>query len=391
MKDLPAFVFVVLPLLRILIAPFQLAVLLAAEAWWSAYFLYADRSRRYRAVTIGVTETARLIESLGQVFPSRYLVVLDGNRFYKGTYDFGPFNLVLRFFAGPVLLAYLSRVSDTFFYISSTGFLFDRRLDFRYLKRKGKKIAILFCGSDIRSLKLSKEFFDSRKEESYADFLPNTHSSAYDAFVRRTADDADAYADLIFNWKHDQIGYVTKPTIPWPYIVDTSHLGYEFPPIGAQGPRILHAPSHGPIKGTPKVRDAVGRLRREGYAFDYVELSGVPNSEVLKELGRSHIVLQEFYFQTPGVLGIEALAKGNAVLTSACRELNPELPSDSESAWIVTRYWQIYDNLKRVLESPEEIERAARRGREFIERHYALDSAKAFYRKVFEEHALRFA
>jgi hypothetical protein len=219
-KDIPKPALILLNLAISIIVPFQLLLLYASYYAFSFYFGCVDRTSRKRKVAIGVTEGARLIHSLGLVFPSRYTCVLDGNKFYKDDYDFGPYRLLLRPFVGPILLAYLSHLSETFVYISFTGYLAKREADLKFLKKRNKKIVMLFYGSDIRSLPKTKEFFDSIGEDSFVNYLPNLNNRLYDQMIRNTATTADKYADLIFNWNIDQIGYLTTKAIPWPYILD---------------------------------------------------------------------------------------------------------------------------------------------------------------------------
>lgn len=390
-KDLPPKILSFINFLLDVLVPFQLALLYLSEGFFYCYFLIKGRHKQQRKVAIGVTETARMIHFLGQVFPSRYTVTLDRNRYYRDPCDFGPYSIFLRPFIGPVLLAYLSFVCDTFLYISFTGYLARRGSDFKFLRKRGKKIVVLFCGSDIRSLRKTKEFFDARGEDSWVNYSINLHNDKYDDMVKRTAAETDQYANLIFNWNYDQIGYLEKPSIPWPYMLDIKSYRYEFSSYSKEsGPTVIHCPSHTILKGTPLVRAALKKLQTEGYRFNYKELIGVPNSVVLEELGKSHIVLQEFYCITPGTLGVEALARGNAVLMAASHDINPDLPADSKQAWLATSYFQIYDHLKLLLEKAELVEAYAKQGREFIERHYALDNAADYYRDAFEKNNIPF-
>ena len=390
-KDLPAFAFTLFRWMSYVILPFQLVLLYLASFYFKLYFTFVNKESRKRKIAIGVTETARLIHFLGEVFPSRYTCVLDKNPFYSDKYSFGPYKLIFRPFVGPVLLAYLSELAETFVYISFTGYLIDRRFDFSFLKGRNKKIVIMFCGSDIRSLKLTKEYFQKRNEDSYTSYLAHTDNVNFDNIVKKTAADADQYADLIFNWAFDQMGYLTKPTIPWPYMVNLEELNYEFKmPAAGEKIVILHASGHPVSKGTPLVRAAIKKLELEGYNFEYIELIKVPHSQILQQLARSHIVMQEFYALVPGVFGIEALAKGNAVLVSADPSVNPELPAEAKDAWVVTRYWQVYDNLKALLDRPEQIQQYAVSGRTLIEKHYANEVVQQFYKDTFAKHGLDF-
>lgn len=128
---------------------------------------------------------------------------------------------------------------------------------------------------------------------------------------------------------------------------------------------VTHAPSSPVIKGTALVRDAVERLHSEGYAFEYVELIGMPHDAVLTQLRRSHIVANQFYAFVPSVFGIEALASRTAVLMSADASIEPDIAPGSEGAWLVTGPSDVYTNLKRLLDEPTTVLSLASKGHEW--------------------------
>src|SRR5262249_21215420 len=85
------------------------------------------------------------------------------------------------------------------------------------------------------------------------------------------------------------------------------------PPRDPAGPiRIVHAPSDPVSKGTPAIRRAVENLRaRCPYPLEYVELQGRPNREVLEELARCDLVVDQVYNDTAMAgLATEAAAFG---------------------------------------------------------------------------------
>ncbi len=126
--------------------------------------------------------------------------------------------------------------------------------------------------------------------------------------------------------------------------------------------KIVHAPTSPFIKGTPLVRAAIKKLKLLGYNIDYVELINVKNEVVREHLLTTHLVVNELYSFLPGLLGVEAMANNCALLTSADRNIEPTLPEGANDAWLVTRYWDVFDNLKYLLENPDLIEGLANRG-----------------------------
>ena len=59
--------------------------------------------------------------------------------------------------------------------------------------------------------------------------------------------------------------------------------------------RVVHAPSNPVAKGTDRVRRTVEELRSEGRDIDYVELTGRTNAEVLDELARADVAIDQLF------------------------------------------------------------------------------------------------
>ena len=93
--------------------------------------------------------------SLKSIFKDQAISVdLSVNKFYaKNKYDYAIksknkyLTYIVRIFYGPYLLAKLSNQADVFIYIWSTGFCLDREIDYKFLKKKKKKIVCIFLGS----------------------------------------------------------------------------------------------------------------------------------------------------------------------------------------------------------------------------------------------------
>lgn len=371
----------------------QLIILFFFDVFFSMYFLIRrDRKRALkRKFVIGVQEIAGNILLLKKTLTDAYSVALTHHHFYEMEYDFRPIkNNALKIIFSPILLAYLSKISDVFIYVWETGFILDRKYDFIYLKQKGKKIITIFVGDDIRSIKRCIEYFDHLDMDCsfhYRKWLhPYFGTDDYENDKKNIAALADKYSDVIIGSKYGQFPYITRDIYAYTYMIDLNESNIR--PDKFQRMEnicILHAPSSPVTKGTPLVRAAIKKLKIEGYHFDYIELVNVSHSKVRELLSRSHIVLNQFYALSPGLFGIEAMAAGNAVLMSADPDLNPELPDEGRDAWIITHYWEIYDKLKMLFENRELIREYAMRGRAFIETHYTLDKAREYFFDIFKK------
>ena len=247
----------------------------------------------------------------------------------------------------------------------------------------------MFVGDDIRSLKLTIDYAKNNNFDTYANYYTNSTNQKYEDEKKKLAESTDRYADLIFNAKIDQISYLKSEQYGWTYIYDkdsffkNDNKFYNLTTI-----KILHSPSNPISKGTQLVRAAIKKLQVEGYKFEYIELINVTNNVVLEHLKTSHIVLNQFYSFAPGLYGIESMANHTAVLMSADPNIETTLPQNSKDAWMITRYWEVYDNLKYLLDNPAKIKYYADNGYEFTYKHYTYEAAANYIKNVLIENGI---
>lgn len=336
---------------------------------------------------IGVDEIAANIKNVSQVLRPSLTVSFFRHKYYDYNYDFclgvrNPLNIFRRFFVGPVLLGYLVNKADGFFYIWSSGFMMSgqdgRSYEFSFVKDKGKKIAAFFVGSDIRSPKLTLDFHRRHDLDCGVNYYPDyLLTDAYDESRKKVAIAADCYADYIFNAPVDQISYIQSKVEPFIYFVqDNLFILNDDKFLSLSPVKIFHASSNPIPKGTQLVRAAIKKLKLEGYVFEYKELFNVDNKKILDALSESHIVLNEFYAFLPGMFAIEALARHCAVLTSADPVYEYTLPRDAEKAWMVTHYWEVYENLKFLLTNHEKIKEFADRGFYWAKENFCISATQ---------------
>jgi hypothetical protein len=244
------------------------------------------------------------------------------------------------------------------------------------------KIVCSFAGNDIRSPKRMRELEQRLGRPNLGTYLaevnPLFRMDAYDDLKRRIAGVTDRYADLIYNADMDQRGYLERPTLPTRYFYPDAEITDSFARFADLArPVVMHAPSSPIIKGTQLVRAALAALAEEGYDFEYIELLDVPNTEVKQALRRAHIVLNEFYAFTPGVFGVEAMAAGAALVTSADPAAEPQLPADSAEAWLVTPAHRVLAHLRLLLDEPHRLEPLARRGAQWVRDHASASRSGA--------------
>ena len=350
---------------------------------------------------IGVSETAQNVYRLGKAIkPSVTVALSRKQKYYNYNYNYelgfisnNYIRLIARFFYGPILLSYLSNIATHFFYVSGVGFLINIESEYKFLKSKSKKTACMFIGSDIRSPELAQKYISKNKIDGFINYqnFRNSYLSKKRIEYKKIeqARIADKYADIIFNFKYDQISYLKKPTYPWTYSYDKNHFFYDSKKFDLKSKiKILHAPSNPLIKGTPLVRATIKKLSLEGYDFEYVELLNKSNDDVLKELRSAHIVLNQFYGYdiSLGLFAIEAMANHTAMLMSFEPSLIKEYDIELEgfkNCCSNTKYWQIYDNLKFLLDNPKKIRFYADNGYKFCERYFTYEASGEYYKSLF--------
>jgi hypothetical protein len=367
-----------------------------------ASFAATRLTGRRRPITwvVGPQEIASMAHRLAALIPGSHTAVIVDNPYFAFRYESripairSPLLRDLaRGILGPIILGRLVARARGFLYLGELGFLPNARdsraYEFEFLTRRGCVLVCYFVGSDIRSPARMRELEKATGLQNLGTHLgrvdPVFDTPEYDAERRRLAEVAETFAHAVFSATVDQASYLQRPTHPITYFFpDDEFLADRGKFTDLSRPVIVHAPTSPQIKGTEHVRSAIERLESEGYRFEYVELIGVPNTVVRSELRRAHIALNQFYAYIPGVFGIEALASLCAVLMSADETIEPDLPRGSNTAWLVTRYDNIYEQLKSLLDHPESIEPLAVRGQDWARKHVGFASAGPRLREILD-------
>ena len=368
-----------------------LVVALQRAALVLSYHAHRIRSGRLKrqpiSWVVGPEECASMVLQIAGAIPGSYSVSFVEEPVYRATYDHrlrtkpgARWSALERLIVGPILLGRLMNQAVGFIYVGSAGFLLaqdHREFEFRYLAKKGLPIVCYWCGSDIRSTKRMHELEAQTGVPNISTYIgergPIFESDGWDELKRSIAEVSNRYASAMFSNTVDHLSYLTSGTEPFLYFLPDEPLSH---PKRFDDPSplvIVHATTAPVIKGTPLVRAAIAQLRAEDYDFEYVELMGVTNEVVKRELGRAHIAMNQFYGFSLAVFGAEALAAGCVVMMSADEFVETDLPAGSNDCWVVTKHHQVYSTLKRLLDDPSQLEPIARRGRAWAEK-YAMRS-----------------
>jgi hypothetical protein len=185
-----------------------------------------------------------------------------------------------------------------------------------------------------------------------------------DANKRRIALKVEKYADHIFARPISAQFLTRNYHLLW-LPVDLGTV--EFSLTRAECPTVVHAPSNPQTKGTGYVLQTVGRLRREGYKFDFKLCQNRSNTEVRRMLANSEIAVDQLILPSYGLFAVEAMASGNAVIGSAVPGYNG-FPEDMPV--FTTTPETIYQNLRTLLDDHRLRTELAIRGRKWVERYH---------------------
>lgn len=379
--------------------------------WWQRLLLWASytwhglalkRSRKGGITwVVGPHEIASMVTQIASVIPNSYSVTFEQHRSYasSATYDYTlsaapgtTRHARQRKFFGPLLLGRLAHQAQGIIYVGGTGFLVSyddgRDYEMRWAKRHGLKAVCYWTGSDIRSLPRMKELEATLNRPNVATYIdlvvPGLGSDEAEAARRKLTAACDKWADATYNNSVDHLSDLQSATEPFLYFLPDNRLGDLSQFDDVTHPVLVHATTSPIIKGTQLVRAAIAKLRAEGYEFEYVELMGVPNDAVVAQLRRSHIALNQFYGFSPAVFGVESLCAGTVVMMSADETLEPDLPPGSNDAWVVTSHWEVYDNLKRLLDAPASWKPIAQRALDWASEYGTATGAGARLNKVLD-------
>lgn len=259
-------------------------------------------------------------------------------------------------------------------------------LELGTLKKFGKKIFFTFQGCDIRLRDYCLKNYSICACRKCGIF------NCFPSFIkRRRINKINNYADKIYVLNPDLI--YSCPTAEFlPYAsVDIN----EWMPILQRANNkkkltILHLPTNRNIKGTKYILDAVNRLKKEGYEFEFLIIEKIPHSS-LKEIYQNHkidLVVDQLLVGWYGAAAVEAMACGVPVvcyireddLRFIPHQMKEELPI------INAQPTTIYNVIKNIIKDREILNSLSEKSRVYVEKwHNPIEIAKKVikdYQKV---------
>jgi hypothetical protein len=185
--------------------------------------------------------------------------------------------------------------------------LLPLRFDLPILKLfKRKTISVIGHGSEARP--------------PYLSFNAHSMSSDLDKYIAKQTKKTSRKVSFIERWSSEVVGlpttdhFLTKPYFNFFKLGLPTNLVVNNDPNNSsiyRNFRILHAPSKSEIKGTNAIRIIMDRICLKYKDVEYVEISNVPNAEVLNEIAKSQLVIDQLYSDIPiAAIGVEAGSYG---------------------------------------------------------------------------------
>ncbi len=134
--------------------------------------------------------------------------------------------------------------------------------------------------------------------------------------------------------------------------------------------RVVHAANHREFKGTCYLEAAVADLQAEGVPIELVMVEKLPNHEALAVYRTADVIFDQCLIGFHGYFALEAMALGKPVM---CYIRKPEqyLLEAQECPIINTHIDTLRGDLRRLVETRDQLAEIGRRGRAYVGRHYS--------------------
>jgi glycosyltransferase involved in cell wall biosynthesis len=254
---------------------------------------------------------------------------------------------------------------NTFVFLFGTSLL-PYNLDLPLLKLFCKKTVMWFVGSDIRHYESLAAAAEKAGIQHYMseEYLRMQREAGPKALKRklRMIHMAERYVDHIISGpSYSQL--LSREYSRFYAPLDFRTIRYNSVPNSR--PIVVHAPtSEG--KGTSYVVEAVERLKKEGYDFEFCLLRNTSNAKVREMLSKADIAVDQLFDSGPGMFALESMAAGCAVLGGNIPEFSG-FPKDLPI--VHSNPDNVYQNLKTLLENPELRRELGEKGREYVEKY----------------------
>ena len=258
-------------------------------------------------------------------------------------------------------------------------------LELQLLKLARKKMVLLAYGADVQTTtRIESLLYKHALTMDYPVFVRHPEQ------VLRPMNYCARHADHIIS------GVDWVEHLPWwdtltcgHFAIDTDEWVPSLRPA-RQGKRVkvLHAPNHRTIKGTPFLIEACDQLKAEGVPIELQVVEGVPNRQLREMMREADIIADQFIMGWYALFAIEGMALGKPVLCY----MRPDLLDlytlfsfAGECPLVDSHPLRIKEPLRELIQNPELRVELGERGRRYVENHHSLESVGQMFDGIFSQ------
>lgn len=263
----------------------------------------------------------------------------------------------------------------------NADFCFPTGLDMLLLKAMGNAVYFHFRGSEIRLGSLFKQLTPHNyvdEQKAFAAGMPFPFNEKLQIHFR---DFICGVCDDCFVTDPELQSYVPNAPIV-PRAIDCNTLETSDSVSDQSQPLVVHAPSRRGVKGTDYVMHAVDQIKKEGYEFRFKLVENMTHSDAMSVYQQADIIIDQLRIGWYGVLAVEGMALGKAVVSYIRHDLRHYLPYPAPLA--IANPDNVVDVMRFLLENPKERQRIGKAGADFVKDYHSSDKIASMLVKLYE-------
>ena len=151
--------------------------------------------------------------------------------------------------------------------------------------------------------------------------------------------------------------------------------------------RVLHAPNHRNIKGSGFIIEAIEKLQKEGENIELKLLEKVSNDEVLQEIEKADLVIDQLVIGWYAMFTLEALSLGTPVVCYLRNDLlelykNSNLLNENDPPIHSSQPRGILRDLRVLIHDPKRLEELSSRGPKYVKKHHSIEYVGSVFHEI---------
>jgi glycosyltransferase involved in cell wall biosynthesis len=259
----------------------------------------------------------------------------------------------------------------------SSHFASPTGMDMIMLRATGKKVFFHFHGSEAR---LASVFQAATPHNNVVDNPSDLFTAFKESEQRIFLEFVKGVCNNVLVPDPELQSYVSEAVIV-PRVVDLKKWTY----VGAEPGevlRVVHSPARRGGKGTEEVLSVIEKLRSEGTRIELRLVENVANEEAREIYKWADVVIDQLKIGWYGILSVETMALGKAVVCYIRDDLKHYLPYPFPLA--LANPDNLYYVLKNLTLHPEEVRSLGERGRKYVEELHDAEKVTDILLKIYE-------